>query len=166
MTVDVREPTEEKLLALGVNWLTQPMEELTPRSIRQSRVALQTHNLQIPNEKESIPEEELTVHETVTEPEAGKGKRTVAEWKELLDFPSESVVEKTLLSTTQLQVKPVKSEHRNIPKQHRKKQLLMLHPRRLRERTNTDTFFSTVKSIRGYLCIQIFCHVLSDFFYL
>ena len=79
------------------------------------------------------------------EPDPGKCKRTTTEWKLLLGFPSEDVVEKTLESTTQMQVEPVESECREIPKQHRKKQLLMLHPRRLKGSTDTDTFFSTVK---------------------
>ena len=52
---------------------------------------------------------------------------------------------------------------------------LVLHLRRLKGRTDTDTFFSSVKSIRGYLssvksirgytCVQIFCHVMSDFLF-
>ena len=129
------------------------MEEITPQSIRRSKVALQTHITHIQQSDHSV-----------IEPEAGKGKRTVKEWKKLLAYPSDLVVEKTLRSTTQLQVEPVESERREIPKQHRKKRLLMFHPRRLRGRTDTDTFFSTVKSIRGYLCIQVFCHVLSVFF--
>ena len=74
-------------------------------------------------------------------------------------------MEKTLDSTTQLQVDPVESERREIPKQHRKKRLLMLHPRRLQGRTDTDTVFSTIKSVRGYLCVQIFCHVPSDYLF-
>ena len=82
MTVDVREPTEEELLALGVNWLTPPMEEITPQSIRRSKVALQTHITHIQQSDHSV-----------TEPEAGKGKRTVKEWKKLLAYPSDLVVE-------------------------------------------------------------------------
>ena len=74
-------------------------------------------------------------------------------------------MEMTLESTTQMQVEPVKLERREVPKQHRKKRLLMLHPRRLKGRTYTDTLFSTVKSIRGYLCVQIFCHVKLDFLF-
>ena len=69
------------------------------------------------------------------------------------------------MSTTQMQVKPVESERREIPRQHRKKRLLMLYPRRFKGRTDTDMFFSTVKSIRGYLCVQIFCHALSDYLF-
>ena len=40
MKLDLREPTDDELLALRVNWLTPPMEEITPQSIRRSRVAL------------------------------------------------------------------------------------------------------------------------------
>ena len=28
-----------------------------------------------------------------------------------------------------------------------------------------DTFFSTVKSICGYLCVQIFCYVMLDYLF-
>ena len=35
----------------------------------------------------------------------------------------------------------------------------------MKGRTDTDILFSSVKSIRGYLCVQIFCHVLSDFLF-
>ena len=41
----------------------------------------------------------------------------------------------------------------------------MLHPRRLSGRTDTDTFFLMVKSICGYLCMQIFCNIDSDFLF-
>ena len=34
MPVNLREPTEDELLALRVNWLTPPMEKITPQSIR------------------------------------------------------------------------------------------------------------------------------------
>ena len=167
MTVNLRQPNNEELLALRVNWITPPMEELTPQSIRRSKRAVEEYNLQVPNLPNTVPEEEVAVQgDTPTVPdEVGKGKRTVGEWRQLLGFPSNNVVEKTLESTTQLQVDPVESERREIPKQHRKKRLLMLYPRRLQGRTDTDTFFSTVKSIRGYLCVQIFCHVSSDFLF-
>ena len=165
MKVHLTKPTEEELLALRVNWLTPPMEQITPQSIRRSRAALQTHEIQTPGEKEPVPEEEVVVQNPDPEPEVGKGERPIQEWKQLLGFPSDKVVEKTLESTTQLQVEPVESERREIPKQHRKKRLLMLYPRRLKGRTDTDTFFSSVKSTRGYLCVQIFCHVISDFLF-
>ena len=65
----------------------------------------------------------------------------------------------------QVQVEPVEAERREIPRQHRKKRLLMLHPRRIPGRTDADTVFSTVKSIRGYRFAQFFCHVPSDFLF-
>ena len=97
-----------------------------------------------------MPEEECLIHQSEAEPVAGKGKRTVAKWKELLSYPSEDVIEKTLELTTQMQVEPIESKRREIPRQYCKKRLLMLHPRRLKGHTDTDTFFSSVKSIRGY----------------
>ena len=167
MTCSLREPTEEEQLALRVNWLTPPMEVLTPQSIRRSKAVLERYQLQVPGqEKPAVPEEKQPVPQSGgEEPKSDKGKRSNSEWKELLSFPSNEVMEKTLESTTQLQVEPVESERREVPKQHRKKRLLMLHPRRLKGRTDTDTFFSTVKSIRGYLCVQIFCHVISDYLF-
>ena len=81
------------------------MEELTPQSIRRSRRALETHNLQIQDKSEEVLEEEVPIHEdgrAETEPDIGKGKRSVSEWKELLAFPSDEVLEKALESTTQL----------------------------------------------------------------
>ncbi len=120
----------------------------------------------IPSQLRPITEEELSVPQSDLEPKVGKGFRTIKEeWKELLAFPSDEVVEKTLKSTTQMQVGPIESERREIPKQHKKKRLLMLHPRCLNGRMDTDTFFSTVKSIHGYLCKQIFCHVQSDYLF-
>ncbi len=165
MTLDVREPTQEELMALGVIWILPPMEKITPQSIRRSRIALESFQLQVPDENEQLaPEEEETSPSQSVNP-IGKGKRSVAEWKDLLAFPSDKVVEKTLEATTQLQVEPVESERREIPRQHRKKRLPMLHPRRLAGRTDADTVFSTVKSIRGYRCLQVFCHVPSDFIF-
>ena len=86
--------------------------------------------------------------------------------KELLGFPSDEVVGKTLESTTQLCSEPVEMEKRELPRQHRKKRLLPLHPRRLCGRTDSDTFFSSLKSIRGYKCVQLFVHVPSDYLFI
>jgi len=157
-------PIDEELLALKINWITPSMEEVTPQSIRRAKRAIEEYQLKVPDDEEEVPEEEVAVHDN-TNPKAGKGERTVGEWRQLLAFPSDKVVEGTLISTTQLQVEPVESERRDIPRQHRKKRLLQLYPRRLKGRTDTDTFFTTIKSIRGYLFVQIFCHVLSDYLF-
>ena len=86
-------------------------------------------------EEPAVPEEEQLVPQSGVEPKSGKGKRSNSEWKELLGFPLDEVMEKTLESTTQMQVEPVESERREVSKQHRKKRFLMLHPRRLKGRT-------------------------------
>ena len=98
------------------------MEKVTPQSIRRNKRALNDFIIRETEEEvEPVPEEERLVQQLETEPIAGKGKRTVAKWKELLSYPSEEVIEKTLESTTQMQVEPVESERREIPRQHRKK---------------------------------------------
>jgi hypothetical protein len=53
-------------------------------------------------------------------------------------------------------------ENRDLPQQHRKQRLIALHPRRLVGRTDSDTFFASVKSVRGYSCIQIFAHLAAN----
>ena len=45
MTVDLSTPTEEELLALTVNWLTPPMEKVTPQSIQRRKRALEAHDI-------------------------------------------------------------------------------------------------------------------------
>ena len=122
MACELRDPTEEEQLALRVNWLTPPMEELTPQSIWRSKTVLGRYQLQMPGQVDpAVPEEEQLVPQSGVEPKYGKGERSNSEWKELLAFPSDEVMEKTLESTTQMQVEPVKSERREIPKQHRRR---------------------------------------------
>ena len=59
ITCELREPTKEEQLALRVNWLTTPMEELTPQSIWQSKTVLERYQLQMPGkEYPAVPEEE------------------------------------------------------------------------------------------------------------
>ena len=91
------------------------MEEITPQSLRRSRVDLETFRLQVPDEQEQVPEEEISVSSPSPGP-IGKGKRTVEEWKELLAFPSDKLVEKTLEATMQLQVEPVEAECGEVPR--------------------------------------------------
>ena len=79
-----------------------------------------------------------------------------APWDERLGNSPEMITVKTLAATTQLCDSPVEMDKREAPRQHRKKRVLALHPKRIAGRTDSDTFFSSVKSIRGYTCIQIF----------
>ena len=73
------------------------------------------------------------------------------------------VVSKTLRNTTQYFATPVESETRAYPRQHRQKRLLPLHVRRISGRTCGDTFFSSIRSIRGYTCVQLFAALFADF---
>jgi hypothetical protein len=75
------------------------------------------------------------------------------------------VTKKTLEATTQLCFEPVEMENREAPRQHRKKRLMALHPRRLEGRSDSDTFFATIKSVRNYTCIQLFVHLPSQYLY-
>ena len=128
MTVELFEPTKDELLTLKVNWLTPPIEELTLQLIRRRRGDVENQQ----SDRDENLTEELRIDDSSDTPLTGKGYRSIDEWKALLSFPSDNVVEKTLTSTTQLQVEPVELDRREIPRQHRKKRLLMLHPRRLR----------------------------------
>ena len=113
-----------RAISAGVNWLMPPMEQVTPQSIRRSKRVLNDFIIiRASGENDPVPEEERHVHQSEAEPVAGKGKRTVAKWKELMSYPSEDLIEKTLESTTQMQVEPVESERREIPRQHCKKRI-------------------------------------------
>ena len=167
MKLDLREPTEEELTTLGVVWITPAIMNYTAQSIRRERVRNDIFPIQIPGMRDPVPEEEVDVQtQTTPNNEVMYGNDVgLKHWKELLGFPSNEVVEKTLESTTQLCAEPVEMERRELPRQHRKKRLLPLHPRRLRGRTDSDTFFSSLKSIRGFTCVQLFVHVSSDYLF-
>ena len=171
MKLKLREPTDEELTTLGVVWIMPAIVNHTPQSIRRNRPSISTFHIQVPEQGEPVPEEEVAIDPLQTTPASEKKKVTfgndvgLKNWKELLGFPSDEVVEKTLDNTTQLCAEPVEMERRELPRQHRKKRLHPLHPKRLHGRTDSDTFFSSVKSIRGYKCVQLFVHVPSDFLF-
>ena len=167
MKLKIREPNEEELATLGVAWILPAIVNHTSQSIRRSRVSMQEFHIQDPSRRDEIPDEEVGVQpQTMPANRVKFGNDVVLkDWKQLLGFPSDEVLEKTLESTTQLCAEPVEMERRELPRQHRKKRLHPLHPRRLRGRTDSDTFFSSVKSIRGYKCVQLFVHVPSDYLF-
>ena len=88
-----------------------------------------------------------------------------APWDERLGNCPEAVTAKTLLATTQLCSSPVEMENRETPRQHRKSRILPLHPKRITGRTDSDTFFSSVKSVRGFTCVQLFISIAWQFLY-
>ena len=85
-----------------------------------------------------------------------------APWRERLGFPPENVMAATLTATTQLCANPVEMDNREAPRQHRKSRVLPLHPRRIEGRTDSDTYFSSIKSVRGFTCVQVFVSLLAQ----
>ena len=83
-----------------------------------------------------------------------------APWEERLGNEPELLTVKTLEATTQLCESPVEMDRREAPKRHHKKIILALYPRRIEGRTYSDTFFSSIKSVRNFACVQIFFTVL------
>ena len=86
-------------------------------------------------------------------------------WRERLGFCPADVLTATMEATTQLCSSPVEMDNREAPRQHRKSRVLPLHPRRVPGRTDSDTYFSTVKSVRGYTCVQVFVSLVSQYLY-
>ena len=84
-------------------------------------------------------------------------------WKERLGNCPDDVVLRTLDATTQYCKSTVEMENRAHPRQHRKKRLLPLHPRRIPGRTDSDTFYASVKSVRQFTCVQIYHCVQSGY---
>ena len=78
----------------------------------------------------------------------------------------EELSNRTLQATTQLRDGNIDIDKRDIPRINRRKTGEPFAQRRLEGRTDSDTFFSSVKSIRGYRCIQLFVHLLSQFLWI
>lgn len=78
------------------------------------------------------------------------------DWKRCLGFPNELVLQKTLSATTQL-VPSVESETREVMRDHFKSRLPELKLTRRNDIVYVDTFFSSIKSVRGYQCWNLFC---------
>ena len=81
---------------------------------------------------------------------------TIEEWRENLGCPPRHIVQKTLEHTTQY-IKTIEAETREIMRDHLQARAYPLRPHRINDKAFTDTFFSSVKSIRGYSMFQIFC---------
>ena len=80
---------------------------------------------------------------------------TATKWKSWLGFPPDHVINKTLLATTQL-IPTVEAETREIMRDHLRTRLPQLKVRRVNDRCYVDTFFSSVPSIRGFTCWNLF----------
>ena len=119
----------------------------------------------------SISEEELRVLPKVTltdgavpyEPIARLHSRRrptttstkVLPWKQCLGFVPDHVVAKTLEATSQL-VPSVEAETREMMRDHFQTRLPELKIRRVNDVCYVDTFFSSIPSIRGYHCWNLY----------
>ncbi len=78
------------------------------------------------------------------------------EWKKKLGFAPDHVVAKTLSATTQL-IPTVEAETRKIMRDLFQTRLPELKVRRVNNTCYVDTFFSSLPSVRGYTCWNLFC---------
>ena len=164
MKLQLRAPTEEEMKRMEVIWVTPAMSEPNLRSVRRSVNVRSSYKL-LGTGNSTVHEEEVSTSTPVTAENNNATRKGVMDWKATLGYPNDKVLKRTLETTTQLCAEPVEMEQREIPRQHRKKRLLPLHPRRLSGRVDSDTFFASVKSIRGYKCVQFFVHIPSDFIF-
>jgi hypothetical protein len=135
LSFQLLQPTQEELYNLEILWLT-------PQKL-------------IANSK---------IHRTARRAPGGI-MPVPAPWEERLGYAPELITVKTLKATTQLCSSLVKMDRRENPRQHPKTRIQALHPRRITGRTDSDTFFLSVKSVRKFMSVQIFFCVLTKFLY-
>ena len=87
---------------------------------------------------------------------------TVEEWRDNLGCPPRHIVSKTLENTTQY-IKTIEAETREIMRDHYQVRASPLRPHRINDVCFTDTFFASIKSVRGYTCFQLFAFQHSMF---
>jgi hypothetical protein len=100
-----------------------------------------------------------------------RSKRTIAysdkevkEWSYRLGRLNGETTKYTLAATKQL-VNSVEAESRVMPQRHLKCRLPCLRPKRLAEGFSSDTFFPSIRSARGYTCVQVFVGAQSGYTY-
>ena len=77
-------------------------------------------------------------------------------WKRCLGFTPDHVVSKTLSATSQL-VPTVEAETREMMRDHFQTRLPELKVRRINDTCYVDTFFSSITSVRGFSCWNLYC---------
>ena len=159
MTLQCRLPTKKEIDSLPIVWISDNQNALSSTSRREHSVAPTTDTALVdvgsPTSKEKDDPSTIS-KDTVN---------GMLKWKENLAYPSEEILSKTMEATTQHCAAPVEMETRILPRQHRKPRVLPLHPRRLKGRTDTDTFFSSIPSIRNFKCVQLFVATAYNFLF-
>ncbi len=161
---DRRAPSVESQLIIPSATDTSPelisKEGVSPVSILKDPKA-PTHP--VASQVSDIERSEQDNDDEVVEKDDASDVMTNIDWKMTLGYCPDQVVSNTLRHTTQYFTDPVESEVRAYPVQHRKKRLLPLHVRRIPGRSCADTFFSSVRSIRGFTCVQLFAALFADY---
>ena len=80
---------------------------------------------------------------------------TLDKWRANLGYPNEEIVKLTLKNTTQL-LKTMEMETREYMRDYKQSRTTALKPYRIKDILFTDTFFSSIKSVRGHTCFQMF----------
>ena len=84
-----------------------------------------------------------------------KAQKTLEDWQADLGYPGVSIVKATLDNTTHY-IKTMDMETREYMRDYRKSRSSPLRPIRIDDTLFTDTFYATLKSIRGHTCFQQF----------
>jgi hypothetical protein len=89
-------------------------------------------------------------------------KKEIEDWGERLGKLNAETVRHTLDATTQL-ISSVEAENRIVLRRHLKCNLPSLRPKRINEGFSSNTFFSDVKSSRGFTCAQVLVGIESGY---
>ena len=163
LTFSCRQPTNFEQKNMEIFWLSPftpgrtADPETNPPIRRKAKVVPDYKDILANEQKEGVDE---LIDKAVDEPQ-----QKLVRWKDCLGNPPAEIVKKTLDATTRFCEAPVEMENRENMRHHRKARILPLHPRRVKGRTDSDTFFSSVTSIRGFRCVQLFVCLLSDFLF-
>ena len=79
----------------------------------------------------------------------------VKEWRARLGYPTYGTTRTTLKNTTQM-VQILQAESREYLRDYYKTRVWALRPYRINDVMYSDTFFSSIPSIRGFKCFQLF----------
>ena len=89
-------------------------------------------------------------------------RASVEDWRKRLSYPTFEVTKATLKNTTQ-HIKTLQAETWEYMRDHYKTRAWALRPCRINDVCYSDTFFSTICSVRGYKCFQLFAFKRSKF---
>ena len=92
----------------------------------------------------------------------GINKVIVEEQRARLGYPTHEVTQHTLANTTNY-VQSLQAETSEYMRDHYKTRVWALRPHRIDDVMYSDTFFSSVCSIRGFNCFHLFASKASKF---